>query len=97
MVLKCAPSNFAASSLSNGFEVTRTYNAKTEEDGSILVKKGQVIEIKITVRPTADRYNVVLYDKLPGGLEIDNALLKEQTQTKDRTWYDHVRILICYC
>ncbi len=94
--MQVSPSDFTIPAFQNGFQITRTYLPGPSESNDVVlhaekdwkIQKGRVICVRLEVVATGNRYNIAVVDKLPAGLEIDNALLKSQPRML--SWAVHV-------
>jgi len=81
--LRYAPENLQLKSANYGFLIERSYegvedasHVTRDANGVWYFKLGEKIRVKIRMTTTTRRYHVALVDKLPGGLEVLNPVLK---------------------
>jgi uncharacterized protein YfaS (alpha-2-macroglobulin family) len=110
--MQYAPEDLRPPPMDRGFVVSRRYepvenetDVRQDKDGSVHVKAGAKVRVRVTMVAPARRHHVALVDPLPAGFEAMNPALAVTgpipQDTKDtsggnggrywwsRTWYEH--------
>jgi uncharacterized protein YfaS (alpha-2-macroglobulin family) len=104
---KSAPRESKTEAFDNGFDVVRSFEAvddpedvRISEDGSITVRAGARVKIRLEIYSRDVRYHVALVDRLAAGFEVINQELAVSesmpvTNSKDSLisdWWSHRNI-----
>lgn len=104
--LNYAPKNLLLEALDHGFALERSYEAvkenrdvRRDDSGVWHIKAGALVRVRLNMQTPARRYQVVLFDPLPAGLEALNPELRggESVQPPQSHldgwwtshWFDH--------